>query len=288
MKIQIVSDLHLEFQKEDWPRIPNVGSDVLILGGDICLAEHLHRNPTSMFMADGSAQDLTNVLNSDWHGWDARRYRDFFKHVNDNWQHVVYVMGNHEHYSGRWERTESVLREELRDLYNVRLLEQERLDIDGVTFLGASLWTDFNGGDPLSMLSARDVMSDYRAISDLSSGQYRKLAPQVTYAKHLETRAWLRHMLSENKGPTVVVTHHAPSTQSIHPRYISQGLMNGMFVSNCEDIIMDNPHVIMWTHGHVHDSWDYKIGDTRIVCNPHGYPGERKKDMFDPGMMVEI
>ena len=89
MKIQIVSDLHLEFAP-----IPEIkpDADVLVLGGDICLAQHLYRHPLQ----------LGDMQNNDGHASDAARYREFFKYCSENWKTVIYFAGNHEHYSGQW------------------------------------------------------------------------------------------------------------------------------------------------------------------------------------------
>jgi len=286
MKIQIVSDLHLEF--DDAPEMVNAGADVLVLSGDICLAEHLYNNPRSLFDAGGQPIDMSKVINKNWYGHDVKKWRKFFSHVNSEWDHVIYIMGNHEHYSGRWNRTESVLREEFTHYPNIHLLEMNQLIIDDVQFLGASLWTDFNNHDPLTVFGAKDLMNDYKTISDFTNGSYRKLHPQTTLNKHVETRSWLNHMLRENSLKTVVCTHHAPSRQSTHPRYANQGQMNGCFISNCEDIMMDNENVLLWTHGHVHDPWDYMVEQCRVICNPRGYPSEGSRASFNPNLVIEV
>jgi Icc-related predicted phosphoesterase len=275
MKLQVISDLHLEFQGV--PAIENTGSNILILGGDICLAEHLYRNPTA---------GLDNKIQNGWYANDAIRYREFFKYCSSEWRDVLYVMGNHEHYSGRWNRTEEILREELVRYPNIKLLEQNKMVIDDVVFLGASLWTDMNNQDPITIHAVRDMMSDYRAITEINGSNYHKLRPITTVQKHVETVSWLKMMLGEDKRKTVVVTHHAPSRMSVHPKYQSQTLMNGAFVSGLENIMLDNDHLVLWTHGHVHDPWDYFIGNTRVFCNPHGYPGEILK--WDPNKILEI
>lgn len=286
MKIQIVSDLHLEFQ--DPPQLQNAGADVLVLGGDIFLAEYFYRNPRNAVDIDGDVRDLSEAISKNNSGYanDVRKWRQFLDHVSSNWDTIVYVMGNHEHYKGRWERNEQVLRDELAPYPNIHLLEQNRLVVGDVQFLGASLWTDMNDHDPLTILSARDMMNDYRSTGHLVKGTYRRLSPNTTVDQHVATRQWLRHTLSEHKMKTVVCTHHAPSRQSIHPRYLADHIMNGCFASNCEDIIMDHEHLVLWTHGHVHNPWDYQVEHCRIVCNPHGYPGERTP--FDPNLVVEI
>lgn len=278
MRIQVISDLHLEFQ-DGLPDITNAGADLLVMAGDICIADHLYGNPTA---------GLDDLIQKGWYAKDAIRYRRFLEHVSREFGTVLYVMGNHEHYGGRWDRTENVLRDECARLGNIHLLEQQRMVIDGVSFLGASLWSDLNDGDPLTMLSVRDMMNDYRSITERNGEHYHKLRPAVTLAKHRETVRWLDHMLGEHREPTVVVTHHAPSRMSIHPRYnnAANDMMNGAFVSNLEHLMMDRDHLRLWVHGHTHNRFDYEIDGTRVVCNPHGYPREHAD--FDPGFVADV
>jgi Icc-related predicted phosphoesterase len=277
MKIQVVSDLHLEFAP-----IPEIkpDADVLILGGDICLAERLYRHPLH----------LADMRNNDGYASDAAKYREFFKYCSDNWSTVIYLAGNHEHYSGRWERTIPVLREETQRYHNILFCDQDRVDLGDVTFLGVSLWTDFNNHDPLTIMSARDMMNDYSSITENPrEGIYHKLRPQTTLAKHVSDLGWLQVQLSQLQDRKVVVcSHHAPSHSSIHytyqqPRY---SIMNGAFVSNLDGFIMDYPQIKLFTHGHVHNVFDYYIGETRVVCNPRGYPGENSG--WNPQFTVEV
>ena len=276
MKIQIVSDLHLEHANA--PQITNDGADVLVLGGDICLAEHLYRHPLS----------LAHMRNNDGHARDAQKYRDFFQYCSDNWKTVIYLSGNHEHYSGRWDRTTPILREETERYGNILFCDQDRVDLGDVTILGCSLWTDFNNGDPLTLLSVKTMMNDYRAITENpSEGLYHKLRPITAFNKHKSDLEWLGVQLSLLKDRKVVVcSHHAPSHQSIHRDYANQHIMNGAFVSNLDGFIMDHPQIKLWTFGHVHNVWNYTIGSTRLVCNPRGYPGEHSG--WNPQTVVEV
>ena len=286
MKIQIISDLHLEF--DDPPVLANAGADVLVLGGDIFLAEYFYRNPRFATDVHGKVLDLSDVMNNGGYSNDVRKWREFLKHVNDNWDAVIYLMGNHEHYSGRWDRTEKTMREELLYFPRIHMLEQDRLVIGDIQFLGGTLWTDMNNMDPLTMLSARDMMNDYRTVKDFSSGDFRRLSVNTTVDKHVQTRDWIKMMLAEHKMKTVVCTHHAPSWQSLHPRFAGQIHMNGCFISNMDDIMLDNDHLALWTHGHVHDPYDYAVGNCRVVCNPRGYPGEHSRSVFNPNLVVEV
>lgn len=275
MKIQIVSDLHLEFNTDI--EIENAGADVLILAGDICLAEHLYSNPTA---------GLDDRIQKGWYANDAIRYRKFFKQISERFPKVLYVMGNHEHYSGRWSRTADILREEMARYGNMHLLENEKIVIDDVVFLGCTLWTDLNNDDPITEYHVRSMMNDYRSITQDINGKFHKLNPLLTKKTHRQSVEWLKMMLEEDKRKTVIIGHHAPSHMSVHERYKNETIMNGAFVSNLEWMMMDTDHIAVWIHGHVHDPHDYVINKTRVLCNPHGYPRERKT--WDPNLIVEV
>jgi predicted phosphodiesterase len=276
MKICVWSDLHLEFWDKD-PTWKNPGADVLVLAGDICIADNLYSNPTA---------GLDDLIQNGFYANDARRYRKFFDHVSKSFPIVLYVMGNHEHYKGRWDRTESILRNEFSRYSNIHLLEQNKFVIDDVVFLGASIWSSFNNGDPLTLLKVKELMTDYKAITECNGKIYHKLRPITTFNKHRETVDWLNTMLKEDTRTTVVMGHHAPSIQSIHERYCGQDDMNSAFASNLEHLMFD--HVKYWIHGHVHDPHNYKIGSTNILCNPFGYPGEPSQLEFNPELVVKI
>jgi Icc-related predicted phosphoesterase len=276
MRIQLISDIHLEFQK-DYPRIKNNNADLLVLSGDICLVEHLHRNPTA---------GIDYYIQNGWYANDAIRYRNFFNHVSKEFPLVLYVIGNHEHYSGRWNDTAERLHTALEPFDNIVLMDNLYLNINGVRFIGTSLWTDFNNNDPLTMVSIKDMMNDYRAITINNNDVYHKLRPIDTLVAHNTAVKFIKDSLKSWNGPAVVLTHHAPSHLSIHEKYKKDRIMNGAFVSSLDELILDNTQIKLWTHGHVHNAFDYFIGETRIVCNPYGYPGEVSK--CDLTKVIEI
>ena len=255
MKIQLVSDLHLEFHKPQilgfGPelRITNAGADVLVLAGDIC-----------------TARDFDSFLS-------------FFEKCSKEFPHVIYIMGNHEHYKHTFNDTASVIRETVKGLPNFHFLDNESVMIDGVKFLGTTLWTDMNDGCPVTMEWLRRGMSDFHIVKYRDrDGNYFKFQPKTAFIEHNVARSFLRFELEDKpKVPTVVVSHHAPSFQSVHERYKTEHYMNGGYASDMEDFIHRNNHIKLWVHGHMHHPFDYMVGDTRVVCNPHGYPGERRE-----------
>lgn len=273
MKLQVVSDLHLEFS--DDPGFTNQGADVLVLAGDVCLAEHLYRNPNP----------LPGYIQKGSYAAHAVKYRKFFERVSKEWPVVLYVLGNHEHYSGLWNRTADVMRDELAAFPNVHLLDDEKFELYTVVFYGTTLWTDLNRSDPLTAQSLKTSMNDYRVVTETDNGTYHKLNPTTTYKKHKSSLAWLTSNLEDDQRTTVVVGHHAPSMKSIHPRYAGQHYLNGGYASDLENVMHDHDHVKLWIHGHVHDPFDYMVHKTRVLCNPHGYPHELR---WNPTLVVEV
>ena len=267
MKIQIVSDLHLEFSDIN---IQNTkGADVLILGGDIMLAEKVLK-PESEY---------------------GVRFRDFLKRVSFQFPHVIYIAGNHEFYGGYWSKSLEQLRMACGVHDNIYFLERDTKIIDDVVFVGGTLWTDMNKFDPLTLHAVRDMMSDYRAINNDAKG-FIKLKPADTCERHRQTRDYIKQIVSDNKDKKIVVVgHHTPSFQSCHEQYSNDYIMNGAYHSDLSDIMLDNPQIKLWTHGHTHHCFDYVIGETRVVCNPRGYhqtSGWSEDTGWDPEKVVEV
>ena len=242
-------------------------ADVLILSGDIVISEDLHdhppvvTNPYAPYINLGTRQEC------------SYRFRDFFRRVSEEFPNVIYVMGNHEFYHGKWIASIVHMREECARFPNIHFLEREIKVIDDVTFMGGTLWTDCNKYDPLTLHALGDMMQDYSVIRHDGLG-YTKLRPAHSAHRHHQTIDYFRLMLSENKDrKCVIVGHHAPAHKSVAEEYVRQNTMNGGYYSDLSDFILDHPQIKLWTHGHMHNLSDYLIGDTRVVCNPRGYIG---------------
>ena len=274
MKIALCSDLHLEF--EDINLKNTEGAEVLILSGDIMLAEDLHNHPPTVVSPYESYTELGARQKA------AQRFRDFLSRVSFQFPHVVYVAGNHEFYHGRWGASLDHLREACSAYPNIYFLENDVKVINEVSFIGATLWTDMNKGDPLTLHAISDMMNDFRIIRNDEHG-YTKLRPAHAMYRHQQTLAYLKAVLPDMKDKKVVfVGHHAPSAMSTHPKYAGDYLMNGGYRSELSEMILDNPQIVLWTHGHMHDPFDYNIGTTRVVCNPRGYKGaDPQADVFE-------
>ena len=258
MKINVISDLHLDFADLTLP-----GGDVLILSGDICEARHLKK---SMYNPDMVLFEHEDKLQR------PDRYYRFLEEECSKYREVVMVMGNHEHYGYNYQKTYAHIAANLPA--NITLLENQTHAIDDVVFVGATLWTDMNKVDPLTMFHMKSAMNDYKQITQFNEAKnvYHRLDPERTVSDHFASKKFIAETV-ENKFDQkfVVVTHHAPSKASIKPQYAGDTLMNGAYSSDLSEMILQNPQIKLWTHGHTHDVFDYMIGSTRIVCNPRGY-----------------
>ncbi len=291
MKIALCSDLHLEFGTISLENTE--GADVLILSGDICVAKELYEKDTHS------------------HGDDkTSKFHTFFQECCERFPHVVYVLGNHEHYHGDFAKSLGNLREHLGYLVNLHILEKEYVQLGDCMFFGGSLWTDMNKEDPITIQRIKGYMNDYRIIEDsnevvhFKSPVYgrkedgsvdfdnvvsvefhtrnAKFSPEKSVTEHKETMRLLKEALASR--PTekwVVVGHHAPSKISTKPQYERDVIVNGAYSSDLSEFILDHPQIKVWTHGHTHHNFDYMIGSTRIVANPRGYINyEEQADNF--------
>lgn len=239
MKIQIASDLHLEFLQQSFPgeRLirPAAGADVLVLAGDI-----------------GNGTQAIELFKD----WPVP---------------VLYVAGNHEFYGAQMEQVHADLRAAALGT-SVMFLDNDTADFGGVRFLGTTLWTDYllerNRTQKQLMENAELRIRDHYAIR---CGDGLFTAAQAL-AQHVLSRAWLaRELGTLYNGTTVVISHHGPHPLSVHPRYVGEAL-NAAFVSNLSGLL---PKANLWIHGHVHDSFDYSVSGCRVIANPAGYARNR-------------
>lgn len=240
MKIQLASDLHLEFLSHKLSHetiiSPAPDADVLVLAGDI----HVGTMAIDLF--------------KDWP------------------VPVLYLAGNHEFYGQSWEQTRKDIRQACQGT-QIQFLDNDSVEIGGVRFLGCTLWTDFKlrgFTQSSSMEYVGNRLNDFRVI--------RTQSGVFTAAQSLEdhelSRRWLKRELAKPyEGKTVVITHHGPHPLSIHQRYIGDQSSAG-FVSDLTEL-MFKPD--LWLHGHVHDSFDYSVGNCRVAANPAGYIRNRKQ-----------
>lgn len=203
---------------------------------------------------------------------------------------VVYILGNHEHYDSSIDKTLSDIKSRVKEqnLENVHVLNNESVIIDGVRILGTTLWTDFDNRSPFMMWDIKQRMSDYQYIR--KHNYQSKLLPEDVLREHDFAMEFLTRELSKDwDGKTIVMSHHAPSWQSINPIYKAQNLTNGAYATNLDEFILGSD-IDLWVHGHMHDVSDYSIGKCRVVCNPRGYCNSRNTGnlQFNPRMTIEL
>ena len=254
MRIKQMSDLHLEFDADFFPKNEEK-ADLLMLNGDICMGAYLNKS-----------------INSPYH-IKSLDFLNFFEFCSNEYENVLYIPGNHEYYKGYIDRTDDTIRNYLSVFPNIHFLNNQKWEKDGITFLGATLWTDMNHNSPITEQYLVTGMNDFRIIRN-SQRNYSRFSPLDAVVHHRETLEYIKSVVdSDASKKYVVVGHHAPSSLSIHETYKNDYYMNGGYYSDLSEFILDRPQIALWTHGHMHDPFDYMMGETRIVCNPRGYKG---------------
>lgn len=242
MKVHVLSDLHVEFQ--DYQYQP-CDADVVVLAGDI------HTKNRGVTQAKQNIADIP----------------------------VIYVLGNHEFYGKAYPKLIGEIKGLVKDT-NIHVLENNYITIDGINFLGCTLWTNFElfGNPRIAGYQCQQVMTDYKKIR--KSPQYSKLRSVDTSVIHTHSIKWLDETLTELQGqPNIVVSHHGPSIMSA-PLYKQEDITTAAYVSDLDALILKHQPAY-WIHGHLHNSSNYQLGNCTVLCNPKGYPGEENPD-FDP------
>ncbi len=248
MRLQVLSDLHLEFAPFE---PPDVNANLVVLAGDIHLG----------------AATIPWAL----------------KHFPTT--PVVYVLGNHEFY-GHALPTHIHTVKRRANGSRVHVLENDALVLGETVVLGCTLWTDFElfGNPRVAGAHATQCMTDYARIR--VSPEYRRLRSIDTALVHRRSRSWLEGQIAQHRGKTlVVVTHHAPSPRSLAPSTL-QDLTSAAYVSQLDEVV-ERSEARLWIHGHVHTSSDYVLGRTRVLCNPGGYPDEANPN-FTPDLTIAV
>lgn len=308
MRLLVLSDLHLEFSAPQPPSVcgacgTRLGLGVMNEGATwhvglcgVCGLEAGVTEPRdfgnlgndwNLGLPDPATYDVV-ILAGDIHShthaihWAARTFS----------KPVFYVPGNHEFYASHYQGLWTQLRQCAAEYSHVHLLDEDSIEIDGVRIMGTMLWTDFllfgsdMGTVGRCLHDAKHGMLDFERIRFTGGGL---LTPTDTARLHRECAAFLSEGLNKPfDGPTVVVTHHLPSMNSVADRF-KQSLLSAAFASNLDHLVAKAD---LWIHGHTHDSFDYRIGKCRVVCNPRGYPDRLKNryenPTFNPAKIVEV
>jgi predicted phosphodiesterase len=247
MKLHVLSDLHTEFENYE---LKTKDFDVLILAGDIGV------------------------------GMKGVKYIESLQLE----QPVLYLAGNHEYYKNALPHLTDKIRDYLREKKsNIQFLECRAIELGGVRFLGATLWTDYGalGNVMQSQMVAQLDMNDYKYIR--ISPAFHRATPAHLLTEHRKAISFIKgELMQPFDGKTVIITHHAPSTKSV---YDATDSMTPCYASNLEYLMSDR--VSLWIHGHTHLPVDYVVNGTRVLSNPKGYPDAAPRD-FRPDLVVEI
>lgn len=260
--IRELSDLHCEFHPFVVPPLPEDKETVLVLAGDIDLC---HRQNLIFFLQTLSQQ----------------------------FKHIIYVFGNHEFYKNSLSGSINKFKQKLKNenINNVSVLDNESIIINDIAFVGGTMWTDFDNHNPLTMIDAEMYMSDYLHIrtGNKNNEYMNAIKTNDIYIKHIETRNYIFEECKKHKDnnlKVVVVTHHSPSFGSVSEGYRGN-IFNTLYHSNLDNLILDSK-IDIWFHGHVHQSFDYKIDSTRIIVNPRGYHPMELNPLFNDKLRIEL
>lgn len=254
MKIRVWSDLHLEFSgyKFDhiWKPAPEDKDIVLILSGDISTGK-------SAFT--------------------------FIEALSQSFKYVLYICGNHEFYEHHIEKVHKDWVEIEESIPNFHFLNNDQRILDGVRFIGGTMWTSLDDGDYIVKANAHRVMNDYKKI--IKDGT--ALTPDKVIAEHDKFMDFLTVKLEEEfDGPTVVMSHHSPGNVERSAR--RKDLLQYAYYAEIEQFIGNHPEIKLWTHGHTHNNEDYMINETRVICNPFGYYEYDTNRDFKPDLLIEV
>jgi len=237
MLIQLVSDLHLEHTPYTVDNVSN--SDILVLAGDTCAFDQKER-----------------VL-------------PFLRDVCGKFKHVLFVTGNHEYYGGSIDEVNSFYENMASKIDNFYFLNNSSIEIGGYLFVGGTLWTDLNKGDPLTQTISTVNLNDYKRIDNFTGATWIRL--------HNDARNFIEEIcFTKPESKIIVITHHIPSMQCVHPKY-GKGLLNHSFASDLDEIIRGSNNMYLWLYGHSHSTFNMLIGDCLVANNPKGYYDENKE-----------
>jgi predicted phosphohydrolase len=209
---------------------------------------------------------------------------------------VIQICGNHEYYHGSLLRTRTKIKETMSAHKNWILADNEVVRVDGVSFICATLWTDFRKGNPMVMETIRRALNDYNYIRtgpNLENAYIKRISPHDIFNEHIISKKFIFDAIVAEKSAgqrIVVVTHHAPCELSIDYARYGNDIVNWAYVSDLSNEILDTEPKL-WVHGHTHTSFDYMVGETRVKTNPRGYAypqGPCENTNFDPVLRIEV
>lgn len=271
MRCHYMSDLHLEAQDIDFS-MPK--GEVLLIAGDLCNAKFL----------EGVRTDKYSEVHRE-------RVDRFLSKAKSNFKAVVLIAGNHEHYQFVFNDTVPTMRA---NLEGVTILDNESIDIDGVRFFGATLWSDFLGRSQVCMDNVRRRVGEFllvkkRKVDNKGTAQLIKFQPEDALEEFDNSIQAITSIRDDGfDGPVIIITHHAPSPQGLNPHF-ERNDMDGAFVSDLSLFIETMENVPFWVHGHTHIRKNYQIGNTQVLANCLGFMDRDPSHVeFSPNRSFEV
>jgi hypothetical protein len=280
VKIQVISDVHLEFiEHNNYKPFTLKGGERLLIAGDLLVAAYCRKGRT-----DKLAKKKSKV------------FAQFIHEECAKYEQVDLIMGNHEHYHHIFDYTAEVIREFLEGT-NVRLLDNEWVKLkEGWSLFGGTLWTNYKNRDWFALHAAKDKMNDHTIIKKIKPvpgpysdflGRFLPVDAADEHDKCMKAFADGIYDMDRIDDKKIIMTHHAPCGQSVHPRFIGDEL-NYAYYTELSNEMLDNETIKYWIHGHMHDNWDYNVGECRVICNPRGYAGYQLNGGFAVDFELEI
>lgn len=235
-------------------------------------------------------KDCTVLLAGDIHEVKKKnKYKEILSVFSEKFKNVVLICGNHEYYTRSIFQVHNDLEQMVTEFDNVYFLNDSSIIIDGVHIIGSTLWTDFND-DIVCKIQAQMKINDYRYIRNGPKGipYKRKLTIQDVEFSHYISKTFIKNEIDniqkrEPNARIVIMTHHAPSFQSV-PLAYKNSILNGAFASNMDSFLLSLTNCT-WVHGHIHDAVEYTIGTCRVISNPLGH-GPEQADFKDSKYFV--
>ncbi len=250
----LYSDLHTEFWDGYDVLDPGTG-DLLILAGDI---------------------GMVYTLNT----FEGTPYENFLRKCSEGYNKVFYTLGNHEFYGGDFATTVDKLREYTSKYNNITVLDNNSEYYNGVHYVGGTMWANFNNMDNRVMRDCGYYMNDYHQITNKNT----PLTPNDTLIEHKHTIEWFERCLNSLNGPVVMITHHAPSVESLDSHYVGSDV-SGAYFTDMTKFINNHPNITHWVHGHIHSNNNYYIGECNVLSNPFGYHSDALNKHFIPSVV---
>jgi len=291
--LRVISDIHLDWYAYEHKRLKYPVKDgVRITEADfLWYPDQLDEDRDTCLILPGDLwngnQAFVKRFGGDPNGTWLERLAKRFKYV-------VIVLGNHDYWGESLQRAPEKAQEH--GIENVYVLERSSIVLDQVKFIGGTLWTDYNNGDPQIMGAISSIMTaDHDRIMVGRDKNRRRVRAHDFFEVHKQTKRYIANNVTRDvtSQKVVVVTHMAPSYQSVNEIYkrgnVSDYISNFAYYSDLDSFIYQyQQNIDLWVHGHMHHVSEYQIGRTRVMCNPKGYLGQDENNDFNPCLRLLV